>query len=888
VNFSKKKIVVVTSIAILFPNIVLADQPVTTPAQTQRSSPRPTSPDTTPQPQSALQGLRVGSFVVKPEISVSQMYDDNIYDSRSRETEDWITIISPTLAVQSDWVKHSLKIWAGEDADIYRSNSEQNVEDYWLEAEGRYDISDKTNVYAGAGASRNHEDRGTLEDPVRSRLAAEPTRYTETKGHLGAFHQFDDISVRLGTTYEHLEYSDVPSLLGPKIDMNDRDRKLYAVGGRVSLKLSPKYEAFVQASTDRRRYDLSGVGRDSDGYRVAAGMGFDFGGNNKVEAYIGHLMQDYDNSALADVSKPYFGAEANFAVGPSTYLKAFLDRELGETTVLRASSYLDTTLGAKVEHDVSQDFSLNGRLAFTRSEYQGLDQNENYLDAGFGAKYYVSRDWYVAGDYRVQLRESSVETSVVNGSQYPYDFAKNQIYVSVGYTPGRVPRPVNVADASSPGIYLAATDISGLEIPTGMLLDYSGFYAGAQAGYGEISTEVFSNTDEGTEETDLGKIGGSTYGLFAGYGQMRNRWYYGIEAEVENSSANWYQSKDKLSARTMSMDKNESYGLALRLGYALDGGLLYGRFGWVRTNFDVYDTANQFAATGAYKNDKDLDGYRYGVGLDIPASNSLFVRMNYTYTDYDQFKTTSYANVTGTELTVDRMDNKESLFNVGLGWRFDGKQQPIPQVDAASARGFYVGAKVGYGSLNTKLDAIQNDGGKNPCVNCAYTGDLGKTGGTWGFFGGYGTTYKRYYLGLEVEAEASEASWANAQNMDSGGGRDVSVNKAGSYGASIKIGYVLNNGALLYARAGEVRTRFNTTYNKGPNSQFWVDRDDIQNGNRLGVGAEVPAYRKLFVKMDYTVTDYDDYGFTTGQGRPDTVNFENKESLFSLGLGMRF
>jgi hypothetical protein len=902
---SKIKLLVLGSLAILFPNSVFAAQPANAPVQVQGdggpvsrevarpntsttiSSPKPeTDPlkaDVATKPKAALQGLRVGSFMVSPEISLTELYDDNIYATRSKEVEDWITIISPTVSVKSDWAKHSLKFWAGADADMYRSNSSENIVDSWLEAEGRYDISGKTNVYAGAGISRNHEDRANIDDPTRTTLAAEPTRYTETKGHLGAFHQFNDVSVRVGTTYEHLDFDNVPTQVGGVINMDDRDRKLYSAGGRVSYKLSPKYVAFAQAASDTRRYDLSGVGRDSNGYRVAAGLGFDLGGNNKGEAYVGFLRQNYKNPALADVSKPYFGAEARFATAPSTFVTAYLDRDLSETTITGASSYLDTTIGARVDHDMNQDLSLNGRISFSRSAFQGIDRDENYLDAGFGAKYFVSKDVYVAGDYRVILRETSVDTVVVNGVQNTFDFAKNQIYFSVGYVPGRVQKPVKIAGMS--GIYLATTDMSGLEIPSNsneVPADYSGFYVGAQTGYGALNAEVSSKRADGsTDEMDLGKIGGHTYGLFAGYGQMWNHWYYGIEVQAENGNQGWYHKKDKADARTMSADKNKTYGLGLRVGYALNGGLLYGSYGLVRTNFDTYDTENQFT-NGAYNQSKTITGNRYGVGMDIPASENLFVRMNYSYTDYNDFDSTSFANTTGTAVTVDNMVNNENLFNVGLGWRFGGQDQPMAQVDAASARGFYAGAKLGYGSMNTKLDAIHNDGGGTS----AFTGDFGNTGGTWGFFGGYGTTINRIYLGLELEAEASKASWVN--NRESGGGgRDVSVDKKGSYGAGLKVGYVLDNGALLYARAGQVRTKFNTIYNKG-NVNNWVDRDDTLKGNRFGLGAEVPFANNVFVKMDYAVTNYDAYGFTTLHANADTENFDNKEALFSLGLGMRF
>lgn len=904
-KYSKIYLVVLGSLAVLFPNSVLADQQANPPVQTQgeggpasrekakptESAPAPVMMQTDPlravaKPKPILDGLRVGSFVVTPEISLTEMYDDNIYATRVKEVEDWVTIISPTVAVKSDWDKHSLNFWAGLDADVYRSNTDENIVDHWLEGEGRFDISDKTNVYAGVGVSRNHEDRANLDDPLRTTLAKEPTRYWETKGHLGAFHQFEALSLRVGTTYEHLDFDNVPAIGGGTIIMNDRDRKLYSAGGRASYKLSPKYEAFFQAATDDRRYDMSGVGRDSDGYRVAAGMGFDFEGNNKAEAYLGYLKQNYKNAALADVSKPYFGAEAKFAVGPSTYVSAFVDRELAETTVTGASSYLDTTVGARVDHDMNQNLSFNGRLSVSRSQFQGVSRDEDYLDAGFGAKYYITKDVYVAGDYRLMLRETNDNTVSTTGSKNTFDFDRNQIYVSLGYTPGRVPRPVPTAGLSE-GIHLATTDLNGLEILADTPSDYSGFYVGAQTGYGSFNTEIFSRRADGsTDEMDMGKLGGHTSGLFAGYGRMWNRWYYGVEVEAENSSASWYHKKVKPDARTSTIDKNGTYGIGLRLGYALPGGLLYGSYGLVRTNFDTYDTENQYADVGAYSKDKNVKGERFGVGFDLPAGENLFVRMNYSYTHYDKYNAASFANAAGTKFTVDEMANKESLFRVGLGWRFGGNGHQVSEVDAAIANGFFIGAKMGYGDVGSELNALHNDGGGAGCTNCAFTGDFSNTGGTWGFFGGYGRTFNRIYLGLELEAEDSRARWLNDRDSG-GGGRDVSVSKKGSHGASVKIGYILNNGTLLYGRAGQVQTRFNTIYNKG-NAANWVDRDDIQTGNRFGVGAEVPVYRNLFVKFDYTKTDYGDYGFITEHANADTESFDNKESLFSLGLGMRF
>lgn len=831
-------------------------------------------------------GLEIGDFLLQPEIGVGEMYDDNIFATRANETEDWITIITPSVHLKSNWTRHSFNLWAGAEKNIYRSNSSENVLDHWLEAQGRYDLSGSTNVYAGAGIHRSHEDRSSLDDPTRRSLSAEPTRYWSKTAHLGGFHRFDRISLRLGGTYEHLDYDNVDSLAGGTILMDDRDRRLTSLGGRGTFKLTDRLDLFAQAATDNRRYDKDFADRDSDGYRYAVGLGVDLGGNNKGEIYFGHMRQDYDNPGLADVSKPYFGAEGKFAVGPTTYLSTFVEREIAETTVNAASSSIDTTIGARVDYDMSPDLAFNARLGYTRSQFQGIDRNEDFVDAGFGVRHYIAQEIYIAGDYRLMLRESDVRTEVASGTQNTFDYSRNQIFISIGYTPGR--KPVMAQGMSGPGVFLAPeiADALGIALATPSS-GYSGFYGGAQIGQGTLSTEIFSErSDGGSELMEMAGDGRSAVGVFLGYGWMWDRWYLGLEVDANNRSDEWFHSKDKPGARTMALEGAAAWGGGVRLGYALPGGLVYGSLGLVRREFDIYDTENQFATTGAYDRSKSLTGTRFGMGMEMPIQESLFIRMDYTYTNYRDFDASTQANIAGTDTTLDSFDIRENLLQLGVGWRW-GEHQVLPVIDPETVAGFHAGVKAGYGVLSSHIDAIHNDGGSQPCTNCSFVGDFGDSGTTAGFFAGYGITLKRFYVGLEVEATSGKETEWKTDRDSGGGGRIFGVSKKGGHAASVKLGYVLPSGTLLYARLGQVRTRFTTIHEKG-NSNNWVDRDDRLSGDLWAVGAEMPVYRNLFVKMDYSQTDYDDFEFVTSHGNPDTSRYNHRESLFSVGIGLRF
>ena len=186
-----------------------------------------------------------------------------------------------------------------------------------------------------------------------------------------------------------------------------------------------------------------------------------------------------------------------------------------------------------------------------------------------------------------------------------------------------------------------------------------GFYLGADLAHGAISTKTIGT--RGSHGSDSGDFGahGAGAGLFAGYGWIRGRWYGGIELEAEASDTDWFHSKDKPASRTSSVDKEESYGLALRAGYvAGNGSLLYGRVGATRATFDTAYRINDDPST-VVEREYTETGVRYGMGTEMPAGRHLFWRMEYSHTSYGDY---SVDYGTG----VEQFDVDENRFKLGL------------------------------------------------------------------------------------------------------------------------------------------------------------------------------------------------------------------------------
>lgn len=832
------------------------------PAPPQEQRPPQPQPSETGQQAQKLPKLRWGSFLVHPEIAASVLYDDNIYATRNNEKSDTVGILTPSIAIKSDWVRHRLDFKAGADLSRYHDYTGENTSDYWTDADGRYDISGNSNVFGGLGYSRQHEDR-TSPDAV---AGLEPTVYTVGSGYAGLFHNFGRASIRFGGTYEQLKFRDVPSLTGI-IHNQYRNRVQTALGARWSYKLRPGAEWFVQTSVNRRRYDSTpdgnGIDRNSDGYTVAIGLKRSLGETLRAEGFIGYLAQNYKDSQIPDIHAPDFSARIKWDATQRTRVSAYLNRSVEETTLNHASGYLYTRASIRAEHQLRPDLSVNALLYAGRAAYQGDGRTDDTYMAGIGAKYRMSRHWYLETEYRWNHRNSTDPAG---------DYFKNQVFLRLR------------------GVVSPATELQRPPLPTlGATLasaaSYPGLYLGVQAGHGALNaaTQGPRGGGGGTDDGDVGALGG-TYGLFGGWGLVHKRWYFGVELAAEDSNNSFYHKKDKLQSRTYSVDKNRSYAASARLGYVLrNGALFYGRLGAVRTTFHTFYTVNQYPAN-AVDQDFTQTGTRYGVGLEVPAWRRAFLRMDYSYTDYRAYNV-NY--VTG----VENFRNNETLFRMGLGWRFGGQLPKQAGHTVPSYRGFYAGAQLGQADLATLAYGIHHDGtGGTVGPPVPFTSDFGNRNGVIGAFVGYGVTIRHWYAGLELEANGGDIGWFHVRGQVGGGsgGRDFSVERKGEYGASARIGYVLTGGTLLYGRVGAVQAKFNTKYVKGGNASAWIDRDDTQPGTVYAVGIEVPTAKDLFLRMDYSYTRYDSYGFTTIQTNADTMTFKNEETRFGLGLLWRF
>ena len=351
-------------------------------------------------------GMRVGTFLLYPKISVTETYDDNIFRVEEDKDHDLITTIGPEFDLRSDWNNHAFNLRGDARIDRFARSEKENVEDYNVDADGRYDVTRNIYLFGFLGYSQLSEDRGSPDDAG----GVEPTQYNVYRGSARYFHRLNRVSFRLDAAAQKYDFDDVSRgpLLSPA-NNDDRDRLESDVALRAAYEIVPEYEAFVRGTVNNRAYstalDDSGIGRDSQGYEMVAGVAIDLSGITFGDVFVGYREQWYDDNSLSTIEGITGGANITWNVTPLTTLHGGIVRRVEETTAGSSSGFFATRYSVSADHELLRNLLLNANVALTENDYKGIDRKDRIYLAGLSARYLMNRNFYASVGYRFTLRD---------------------------------------------------------------------------------------------------------------------------------------------------------------------------------------------------------------------------------------------------------------------------------------------------------------------------------------------------------------------------------------------------------------------------------------------------------------------------------------------------
>ena len=124
---------------------------------------------------------------------------------------------------------------------------------------------------------------------------------------------------------------------------------------------------------------------------VLAGANFELSNVTRGEIGVGYLRQSYDDPAFKDIEG--FGARGQVEWFPTqlTTVTFTASRVIEDSGIPGSAGYINTSLGAQIDHELLRNVILTGQLAWGDDDYDTLDREDKRLRAGVSATYLLNR-----------------------------------------------------------------------------------------------------------------------------------------------------------------------------------------------------------------------------------------------------------------------------------------------------------------------------------------------------------------------------------------------------------------------------------------------------------------------------------------------------------------
>ncbi|WGF88904.1 outer membrane beta-barrel protein [Marinivivus vitaminiproducens] len=345
-------------------------------------------------------GIRTGGFLLTPSITVEELYDSNVFADDDDEEDDFATIVSPRLSLESQFSRHALNFSAGADGAAYYSTDENNYIDAFGQASGQLDVGRANSLSGSVRVARGHQDRDDS-DIETSELAdqndEDVTVFYTANTNVFWRQQFNRLYYRVGASALRRDYEDGEDA--------DRDRIEYSPTVEVGYSISPRFDVFTRGVYRMMRYDQSEQeDREFDGYQLLVGSNIDLTSLIFGTVYVGYEQANFDGDTYDDIDGVSFGGGLTYNVTRLTSVTLSGQRQVQPTQRTESGGNQETTADLRVDHELLRNVILNGRVGWEQDDFE--DTTDDTYRAGAGVSYLINRNFRLSLDYTFSTRDS--------------------------------------------------------------------------------------------------------------------------------------------------------------------------------------------------------------------------------------------------------------------------------------------------------------------------------------------------------------------------------------------------------------------------------------------------------------------------------------------------
>jgi hypothetical protein len=344
-------------------------------------------------------GVRVGTFVLRATLDVSEGYADNPSNAPGGSPGSWFTVIAPNVAFRSDWARHEVQGEIKGSYTAYSNASGLNRPDGAAVLRGRIDVTSTTRIELEGNARLWTEYPGS---PDAISTAVKLPLVYSVGGTAGVVQRLGRLELGVWGGAEHSTFQSALLDTGAVFDLSFRDFTVYSTRVRAGYDMDG-FKPFVEGVVDRRAYDQAvdpfGLQRSSDGYVLRAGIAFerkDLTG----EISAGYTRRTYDDPTLPDIAGPIVDSTLVWKASALTTLTLGATSAVEETILAGASGRFRHEGRIILDHAFRRWLIGSVNFSYAHEDYVGAGRVDKRMRAGASLTYYLTRTVAVRGEFR--------------------------------------------------------------------------------------------------------------------------------------------------------------------------------------------------------------------------------------------------------------------------------------------------------------------------------------------------------------------------------------------------------------------------------------------------------------------------------------------------------
>ena len=404
-------------------------------------------------------GIRTERWNIFPSLSVSGIYSDNVFavpDDDDRLESDVLAVVAPEVTFEANTQRHAFAVTAGAQIGRYADLTDQDFNDFSVDAAGRWDVTRTFDVTASFGFAQTQEDQADPDRVLTADTATATSDINSFTGNITAAKDWQRTFARASVGVRRRSFEELDARIrdvavtpdgdvividtGETADLNaDRDRFTVPIDLRVGYEVDRDYSLFVNLGYSLTRFDeaeqiattelgfITGVdegeSQDFETLSLRVGTEVDFDRLLSGEFSLG-VEQRFADAADEDDELGFsFDGDLDWIVTPRTTVNFSGSQGFEPATADDAGgSSLVTRVGLDLSYDLTRQVELGGNVRYIRDDRGDGDRTDDDIAAGVSTSYLINRFATISASYEYRQRTSTDDDR---------EFDRNRVFLTL-------------------------------------------------------------------------------------------------------------------------------------------------------------------------------------------------------------------------------------------------------------------------------------------------------------------------------------------------------------------------------------------------------------------------------------------------------------------------